>query len=97
MALPLGTESHESAIFFARPHEIDILRESPGASALSATIIDIRPLGATVRIELDREDGQGLIEVEMVRDHYQRIALKEGEAVFLQPKRLRVFGEHELQ
>lgn len=96
VALPLGTESHESAIFFARPHEIDILRESPGASALSATIIDIRPLGATVRIELDREDGQGLIEVEMVRDHFQRIALEEGEAVYLQPKRLRVFGEHEL-
>jgi len=32
-----------------------------------------------------------------VRDHYQRIALKEGEAVYLQPKKLRVFGKHELQ
>jgi sulfate transport system ATP-binding protein len=91
--LPEGTDSQEAAVFYARPHEIDILRESPGASAIAAKVYDIRPLGATVWVELERENGQGIIEVELSRDRLNTLEIKRGEAVYLHPKRLKVFDE----
>ncbi len=93
VALPDGPERQDAAVFYARPHEIEILREKPGDTAIPAVVHDIRALGATVRIELDRADGQGIVEVELARDRFSRIDLKRGEAVFIHPKRLRVFGE----
>ncbi|MGZ8249204.1 sulfate/molybdate ABC transporter ATP-binding protein [Methylomagnum sp.] len=86
-------EPQDAAVFYARPHEIDILKHDPGAGALAATVTDIRALGVTVRIELERADGHGLVEVEMARDPFNGKPLSRGEAVFLQPKRLRVFAE----
>ena len=96
VALPEGSESQEEAIFYARPHEIDIFRDSPGPSAIPAQVLDVRALGGRVRFELDRADGHGIVEVELSRDYSNRINLKRGDAVYLQPKRLRVFGEDEL-
>jgi sulfate transport system ATP-binding protein len=83
----------ESAVFYVRPHEIDILREAAGAAAVPATVLDIRALGATVRIELERSDGHGLVEVELAREEFAGKNLAKGEPVFLQPRRLRAFGE----
>jgi sulfate transport system ATP-binding protein len=91
--LPEGTDSQEAAVFYARPHEIDILRESPGASAIAARVYDIRPLGATVWVELERESDQGIIEVELSRDRLDTLAIQRGEAVYVHPKRLKVFDE----
>ncbi len=91
--LPSGPMQQETAQFYARPHEIEIHRDSQNGGAIAATIYDIRPLGATVWVECERQDGQGIVEVEMVRDHANRLTLQRGEAVFLKPKRLRVFGD----
>jgi hypothetical protein len=44
-------------------------------------------------VELERENGQGIIEVELSRDRLNALEIKRGEAVFLQPKRLKVFDE----
>lgn len=51
-----GQDHPESAVFYVRPHEIEILRDR-SAGTIAAKINDIRPLGATVRIELERADG----------------------------------------
>ncbi|CAL1241788.1 sulfate/molybdate ABC transporter ATP-binding protein [Candidatus Methylocalor cossyra] len=83
----------EAAVFYVRPHEIDILRDNPGDGAIAATVYDVRSLGATVRIELERGDGAGSVEVELSREQYGRKNLRRGERVYLQPKRLRVFSE----
>jgi sulfate transport system ATP-binding protein len=91
--LPDTAGSQDAAVFYARPHEIEILRGNPGGSAMAATVHDIRPLGATVRVELDRADGHGSVEVELARDRFNRIGLRVGEAVYLEPRRLRIFGE----
>ena len=91
--LPEGTNSQEAAVFYARPHEIDILRENPGASAIVARVYDIRPLGATIWVELERENGQGIIEVELSRDRLNAQDIKRGETVYLLPKRLKVFDQ----
>ena len=93
--LPGGADGLDSAVFYARPHEIDILHEAADIGAIAATILDIRALGATVRIELERTDGHGIVEVEMARDRFNRKNLSRGQAVFLQPERLRVFAEQD--
>lgn len=90
-----GPEKQEAAIFFARPHEIEILTESPGPSAISAKILDVRSLGATVRVELERADNHEVVEVEAIRDYFQQKKVKEGDLVFLRPKKLRFFNESE--
>jgi len=87
-----GSPDHpESAIFYVRPHEIEILRDGGSQGTIAAKISDIRPLGATVRIELERLDGRGAVEVELTRDQFSRKGLREGEKVYLRPKRLRTF------
>ncbi len=93
LELPGSPERRDSAVFYARPHEIDILREPDGQAAIAAQIIDIRALGATVRVELERQDDHGIVEVEMSRDQFNSKDLDRGESVYLQPKRLRVFAE----
>lgn len=89
--LPDGPERQEAAVFFARPHEIEILTENPGASAISAKVLDIRSLGATVRIELERSDNAEIVEVEIVRDRFDKKNMREGDAVYLHPRKLRLF------
>jgi len=87
-----GSPDHpESAIFYVRPHEIEILRDGGSQGTIAAKISDIRPLGATVRIELERLDFHGAVEVELTRDQFSRKGLREGEKVYLRPKRLRTF------
>jgi sulfate transport system ATP-binding protein len=95
MALSEGPAQQDAAVFYARPHEITILRDCPDAGAMAAAIHDIRPLGATVRIELARKDGHGFVEVELARDTFNQIGLTRGERVYLQPQRLRVFERAE--
>jgi sulfate transport system ATP-binding protein len=93
MHFPEGPEREDAAVFFARPHEIEILAGNPGPSGITARILDIRPLGATVRVELERNDNQEIVEVEEVRDQFQQKCLREGDEVFLSPRRLRLFAE----
>jgi sulfate transport system ATP-binding protein len=83
----------DAAVFYARPHEIDILRAPPGEAAIPARILDVRALGATVRVELERLDGAGLVEVELARDPADPRPYARDEAVWLQPRRLRIFQE----
>lgn len=89
--LPDGPDWQDSAVFFARPHEIKILTESPGSSAIAARVMHIRPLGARVRVELQRLDDDGMVEVEVVRDQFDRSTIQRGRDVFLQPRNLRLF------
>ena len=61
---------------------------------MAARVLDIRPLGATVRVELERSDDQSIVEVELIRDRFNSIDLGEGDDVFLQPKKLRLFDQN---
>ena len=79
------------AIFFARPHEIEVAHRDSQSPGISAHIRDIRRLGGVVRLELERSDGLGLVEAEMSRGEFQHNGLSKGDDVIIQPKRLRVF------
>jgi len=84
-------DENASAIFFARPHEIEIAPKQQGARGINAHVRDIRRFGGLVRLELERTDGHGTVEAEMSRDEFRENSLSKGDEVVILPKRLRVF------
>ncbi|WP_045227284.1 sulfate/molybdate ABC transporter ATP-binding protein [Methyloterricola oryzae] len=92
----LGHDSEHDdghAVFFARPHEIEVAPRDSEGQGISALIRDVRRLGGVVRLELERSDGSGLVEAEMSRGEFQGNGLNKGDEVLIQPKRLRVFSK----
>jgi sulfate transport system ATP-binding protein len=78
-----------SAAGYARPHELEISRTDSG-DGLWATVRDVRISGALVKIELSDASGT-LIQVELGRDLYDRLAVVRDELAYVKPKRVRVF------
>ena len=94
LSLPADSPAREDqAVFYVRPHEIEVYKEPHETGSIGAKILDVRPLGVTVRLELDRLDGHGIVEVEIVREQYNALAVSRGDSVYLLPKRLRTFDE----
>ena len=77
---------------FLRPHEIELSDRAEGAID-AATVRSIRAVGPLVRLELERDDEEGLVEVELARERYSASALAIGQRVFIRPRQLRVFVE----
>lgn len=82
----------DETLFFARPHDIEIRMEDSERLGIPARIDAIRPLGALVRIEVNRIDGQGTVEVEVTRDSLSGLSLEVGQCISLMPRRLRAFS-----
>ncbi len=83
----------ERALFFVRPHEIEVSRNGNGASGIAAYVRDIRRYGAVVRLELERADGDGFVEAVLSRDEFKANTVSKGDEVVLQPKRIKVFPQ----
>jgi sulfate transport system ATP-binding protein len=77
---------------YARPHEIDVERH-PNGGGIEAVVRDVRPLGDVVRIELERRDGTGSVEVKLSRERYGESRLAKGERVYLRPRNPQIFLE----
>lgn len=89
-----GAPAHaEAEVFFARPHEIQISRHLNGGGSLAAQVRDIRRMGNTVRVELERMDGGGLIEAELTREQFRSEPVHAGETVYVHLHNLRVFNQ----
>jgi sulfate transport system ATP-binding protein len=81
------------AIAYIRPHDLDISRQ-PEESAMAAVITQIRSVGPVIRLSLQVEEDNKPVEVELGRAHSQKLALQEGDRVFVKPRHLRVFLAH---
>lgn len=79
------------AVGYVRPHDIDIVRETRERSAIPAVVRMANAAGPFVRVELERTEGGGAIEVILPRERFDELALKATERVFLIPRRFRVF------
>ena len=66
-----------------RPHDIELSRTARGDGAIAVTVRRIRPLGAIVRLELDREDVPQTIEAEVARDRFVELGLRAGERAYV--------------
>lgn len=78
------------ALAYVRPHDIELDRVRNGA-VIEAIVRDVRAVGLLVRLELDRVDGDQVIEAELTRERYDELELRQGERVFVKPRNLRVF------
>ncbi|EUJ11219.1 sulfate ABC transporter, ATP-binding protein [Methylophilaceae bacterium 11] len=83
-----------AALAYIRPHDIEVLKEPNGAPSFSATVNYIHSLGPLVRLELQRQDDERIIEAELTRERFLQLQLIEGSQVYLQPKQVRVFLKH---
>ena len=93
----LACTGETRAVAFARPHELEVERYSPGIAGLPAQLVRRYARGGNVLLELERDGSSEPIEVEVSREQLEQLHLKAGETLVVRPRRLRVFtGEGEV-
>ena len=91
-ALPPGADSSgEHEVTFVRPHDLEISPTRTTTTQLEATVRFIIAAGSRVRIELMSKDSSQTIEVELTKERYRELKLRQGDVVFVHPKQLQVF------
>jgi sulfate transport system ATP-binding protein len=83
--------SDAPAVGYARPHEMDVSRESSGADAIGVSVVRIQSVGPNVKLRLKRVDSGQFLEAEITRERQRELDLKVGESVFVRPRQVRVF------
>jgi len=87
----------QSAAVYVRPHDLIVtLQPDPGKQSLAATVIRVNAAGAHVRVELKLETDDE-ISAEISHQEYRNMKLSPGCAVFVTPRRMRVFGSTQSQ
>jgi sulfate transport system ATP-binding protein len=81
------------ALIYARPHEIEIERFSPGANGISVQLNRLLVVGPTARLELEREDTGEIVEAEIPAPRARALNLKLGETLVIFPRSSQVFIE----
>ncbi len=76
---------------YARPHEIEVLRDAGGEAAIPAILQRAIPVGPRIRLELNLEEGDQPIEAEVSREVWSALQAVPGDRVFLRPRRFKVF------
>jgi len=89
---PHAPDESTQATAFARPHELEVDRYLISDQSVPAVLLHSYALGPKVRLELRRTDGGGLVEAEITRDRHRELSLVAGDAVWITPKHLRIFG-----
>jgi sulfate/thiosulfate transport system ATP-binding protein len=86
-----GAARNAGAVAYARPHELEVGRYSPGAPGIVALLERALVVGPSARLELKRTDTGEHIEAEILADDYRRLGLRHGERLVVRPRKLRVF------
>jgi sulfate transport system ATP-binding protein len=77
---------------YLRPHDIEILPTAAGGKLAEPAIVrHVAATGPVARVELKVEGLSDLIEVELSRQQYQELGLRNGQAVMIQARIARVF------
>lgn len=76
---------------YVRPHDLDIDRHRNGSRSLAANIERINPAGAHAKLTLLGIDGNQ-IQVDLPFERYTSLALKQGELVYVSPRKVHVFA-----
>ncbi|HEY7328332.1 MAG TPA: sulfate/molybdate ABC transporter ATP-binding protein [Gemmataceae bacterium] len=80
-----------SATVYVRPHELDIGHASESPSSLAATVQHVHPVGAVVRVRLNLRERNDSLHVELSPQRCNELNLKNGDSVYVAPRRARVF------
>jgi sulfate transport system ATP-binding protein len=76
---------------YVRPHELDVSRSARDENSLGARVRRVQPAGASVRVELDVESMSHPLVAELDERRFEELELHRGDAVFVSPRRVRVF------
>ena len=84
-----------SAVAYARPHDVHIVRQKngDGADAVAAKVEQIGFTGPVVNVLLNRLDDGSRVEATLARETYKELDLKVGESVFVEVRNARVFAD----
>jgi sulfate/thiosulfate transport system ATP-binding protein len=90
--LPEGADSSgEHEVTFVRPHDLELSPTRTTTTQLEATVRFVIAAGSRVRIELMSKNSSQTIEVELTKERYRELKLRQGDVVFVHPKQLQVF------
>jgi sulfate transport system ATP-binding protein len=82
-------------VSYVRPHELEIVGEAAD-DTWPVTLAQTLTVGPNTRLEFQREDGQGQIDVELPRESFvalrQSLLLQPGQRVHLRPRRVTRFA-----
>jgi sulfate/thiosulfate transport system ATP-binding protein len=81
----------QAATLYMRPHELDIALKQNGVPGLRASVKRVNPTGSVARIGLAALDHDSEIQVDLSMERFADLNLKPGDAVFVLPKKVRVF------
>jgi sulfate/thiosulfate transport system ATP-binding protein len=86
-----GLLNEPEAMAYIRPHEFEIHHDHPMGSSLQAEVLHVLPVGSVVHVELARLGDRHPVQVELTRERYRTLKLKDGDVVFLTAQRGKVF------
>lgn len=81
----------EHEVTFVRPHDLELSLSRTTITQLEATVRFVITAGSRVRLELVSKDSAQTIAVELTRERYRELKLRQGDIVFVHPKQLHVF------
>ena len=76
---------------YVRPHDFEIDRPAPGVEGIAVRLRRAHAIGPLAQLELERDDDGGMVEAVIPAERFTQLALQEGDALVLRPRRLRVF------
>ena len=89
---PDHSEADAPAVGYARPHDLEVLRQQNGDEAIAVVVRHVLNAGPRVPLEArGRRDSDDLLEAELTREEYRDLDLRVGEAAFVRPRAMRVY------
>ena len=89
---PTEPTPQEKEVMFVRPHDVEVLRQRNGTSALQATVEHANAAGSVARLDLRLRETGELLEVELPRARYAELNLKPGDEAFVRFSKVRNFA-----
>ena len=83
-------ESREAAVY-VRPHELEIERFAAEDAALRIEVKRVNPTGSVAKVYGLSLDYGSPVHVDLTPDRYAALDLREGDVVYVSPRRVRVF------
>jgi sulfate transport system ATP-binding protein len=76
---------------YVRPHDLRVSRQRDTSSAFAATVERIHPAGSVTRLGLVHDETGREITVDVPRDEFDAISIREGDCVYVSAKQVRTF------
>jgi sulfate transport system ATP-binding protein len=96
-AEPPTADSTEAAkgntVAFVRPHDIHVTRDGAGDNKLAARVVRFHGAGPVATLDLVRVDDGAPFGVQLSKDEFRELQPKAGETLFVELRKVRVFGE----